>query len=633
MSKSILEQFYQQVEQSASKSFYKVPLECRSIFHEALQLDLDSKVRRHLEFEAGFWNGHWTTENWEPFKYGVVSFDISTFTNEDWAYFKHRTSTVVSPVLRALYAHFVWQYQRSAVDLAKFAIDSYLDWASVLEAKDASGEEGFFGVDLEDILPRALALCMRSGRHRLEDIKNTFMQLGTKHNGQSALLLAVKLGEQMVEQRRVFNVDDLQALEKQLWTLAANQPAGDFETLNQSALDLGARVSAKRLKRGNPEPVWLQELGEFRLRIAETRDFHTGKTVFLQLAIQAFREAGDKIRMAHAMELFESARTDGKLGVITVEYTEAEKEAQNKRFESIVEFAKETAKQGFEHVLEVLATAGYLLPDVATLTQAVESFAEQSSVLNRIFPIMGLDARGNVAEGYYPPVGKARHEFMQLYKQSLISKTHPFVGQLLVQGIKISGLNADQCIEFFKQHTWLGEVFETPNLLGKTRKEHWLSLLEPAIRVYFDALCAHVNEEKELQPPVLFVDSVVIKLEGMLRRIFTDAGIPTVKIIRDVQRESDINDFLNHEKIHNWFDENTLAFLRFVLIDKGGLNLRHEVSHALLNLEDYDGFGQAELLFVALLRIACPLLPKQKPTLELQNGIPNNAVEATEIVA
>ena len=53
------------------------------------------------------------------------------------------------------------------------------------------------------------------------------------------------------------------------------------------------------------------------------------------------------------------------------------------------------------------------------------------------------------------------------------------------------------------------------------------------------------------------------------------------------------------------FDENNLYFLRHVLIDKLGLNLRHEVSHALLTFDEYG--GKAELLFVVVLRVAFPI--------------------------
>jgi Domain of unknown function (DUF4209) len=609
MPQVILEELYQEVEQLASSSDYRLESDMSMIFQTALKEDLDPEVRHQLEWEIGFWNGHWTNESWQPSTYQVLTFDNHTLTDDEWSYFERRATTVTHAMLQARYAHFLWQYRRSEIHFANLAVDAYLEWVNILEAKDASDEQGFFGLELSEMLPRLLGLCLRSGRHRFEDVKTAFLRLATNHCGSSALLLTLKLGECMLDQRKVFT--DLKALEDHLWNLAAHQPAGDFETLTESALRFGSRVSTKQLGRGNPDPKWSAELGEFLLRIADTRQFQSGRSIFLHKAAQAFREAGLEERRIHAMTLFETARTEGKLGVIQVEFNDTERLIHQKQMDKFSDFAKETAKEGVHHVLMLLGTDPFLMPDVKGLSREAETLAQQVPLLN-LFATTMLDARGNVSQIYNTSEEKKHHQLLQSYLQKLSLSILPFVNQLLIQGVKIGGLNADRCLEFLEQYTWLGEVFETPDLVGGVRREHWLTLIEPAIRVYFDAICRHINDGSDLQPQVLFVDSVVVKLEGMLRRMFANEGIPMVKFVRGVERESDINDYLNHPAINEFFDENTAFFLRYVLIDKGGLNLRHEVSHALLTFDEYNRLGQAQLLLIALLRIAC--LPQPEPS-------------------
>ena len=60
---------------------------------------------------------------------------------------------------------------------------------------------------------------------------------------------------------------------------------------------------------------------------------------------------------------------------------------------------------------------------------------------------------------------------------------------------------------------------------------------------------------------------------------------------------------LYEEGVKKLFDEDDLLFLRYLLIEKAGLNLRNKVAHSLMAIHDYNA-GSMHLVMLALLRLA-----------------------------
>jgi hypothetical protein len=63
-----------------------------------------------------------------------------------------------------------------------------------------------------------------------------------------------------------------------------------------------------------------------------------------------------------------------------------------------------------------------------------------------------------------------------------------------------------------------------------------------------------------------------------------------------------LNALLHVEKLKELFDEDDLLFFRFVLVEKGGYNLRHNIAHSLIIFQQYQ-IHFMELLLLILLRI------------------------------
>ena len=106
---------------------------------------------------------------------------------------------------------------------------------------------------------------------------------------------------------------------------------------------------------------------------------------------------------------------------------------------------------------------------------------------------------------------------------------------------------------------------------------------------------------------VLSIDSLTLKIEGLIRDICQFSGVTTFYMTKDkkgrsIAREKDIHALLYEEPIKELFDEDDLLFLKFLLVEKAGYNLRHKVAHSLMLFQEYS-INHMHLLILALLRL------------------------------
>ena len=250
--------------------------------------------------------------------------DVGAFqlTEKDLSYFESRVSQCQSHLLRAKYAHFRWQFKKSSYGLAALAIEEYLKYATILMERVSNDEEGYPASDLIDILCQTLCLAIIGAKAQIEKVKLRIIDCCTSQQGKSTLLMSVKLSEFILKQRKFFKNDLYPVILKRLWELIQKQEIGQYEVLTRTAFDLGIQFSEKCSKDTQPDVNWKLELGEYLLRVAQSREFHTGSTVFLHEAIKAFQQAKALERAADTKLIFEKARKRIKLSVHTVELSE-----------------------------------------------------------------------------------------------------------------------------------------------------------------------------------------------------------------------------------------------------------------------------------------------------------------------
>ncbi len=163
-------------------------------------------------------------------------------------------------------------------------------------------------------------------------------------------------------------------------------------------------------------------------------------------------------------------------------------------------------------------------------------------------------------------------------------------------------------VKYLQDHSWIARKLKKPGDRGKENTYNWLELVTPGLYDYFIQI-KWLSADRSFRPNfMLTIDSLVLKIEGMLRDICALSGIPTTlmkkdRMGRNVSTAKDIHMLLYEKPVRELFAEDDLLLLRFVLVEQAGYNLRHRIAHGLTTPADYS-LRVMHLVILIVLRIA-----------------------------
>jgi hypothetical protein len=238
----------------------------------------------------------------------------------------------------------------------------------------------------------------------------------------------------------------------------------------------------------------------------------------------------------------------------------------------------------------------------------MKSFAEKllkEHPLQAIFSTQIFDERGHVAEPVSTDDEIVFFQTLQQYRMYLEGQYLPLINAIIFKCLEEKKITFESIIDFFKKHSWFGKQL-TMKIQNKDIPYLWLNLLAPSLLEYFQQMDYFMSSGK-YPNLVLCMDSLILKMEGLLRDLCNYSGISTFyqttdKQGRIISREKDLNALLHEEKLNDLFDEDDLLFFKFVLVEKGGYNLRHKIAHSLMLFQEYH-INFMQLLLLMLLRI------------------------------
>ena len=214
-----------------------------------------------------------------------------------------------------------------------------------------------------------------------------------------------------------------------------------------------------------------------------------------------------------------------------------------------------------------------------------------------------FDLRGNLVKTYSTEEEKEWFKIMQLYDWLMQMHTIS-LNITLNEFISAKKITSNDIYSYMMNNTWLSEKFKIPNNMDKEIYYTYSNILHTLIKEYFRLANNSISSERVTHSDYsMFIDSATLKIEGILRELFTLHKFPT--IIHDSNtgtvREKDLNALLYDENIKAIFDDDELMFFKYLFIEQKGLNLRNRLAHSLLLEQEYD-IEKATLLFFALLR-------------------------------
>ncbi len=158
----------------------------------------------------------------------------------------------------------------------------------------------------------------------------------------------------------------------------------------------------------------------------------------------------------------------------------------------------------------------------------------------------------------------------------------------------------------------------------------WISACAPALTAYFDELKRYIEDAQHQPSLILATDSLCLKFEGMVRDLAALSGVQTFASTSDDQgrtvvREKDVHALLHEQPLMDLLGPDDTLFLRYLLIEKCGIGLRHKIAHCLQFPQEY-ALGHLHLLFVALMRLSKFQFASatSSPTDETSNGSGEN---------
>jgi phosphoribosyl-ATP pyrophosphohydrolase len=269
------------------------------------------------------------------------------------------------------------------------------------------------------------------------------------------------------------------------------------------------------------------------------------------------------------------------------------------------EIAEGVSEESTETIIALLITGQDLLPTYEHTKQIAEKL-RASQVLLAIAPVSVKDSYGHTAEWFDTEDEKGYFRILEQYNMAIQLEKQFLINEILVRAIQKDKLNIHLLMSFLEKNSWYGKNIKKSHPSG-TVVYNWLNMIAPSLNDYFTQLKAHILEPSYSPNFILAMDSLTVKIEGLIRDICDFSGVTTFYQMKDKQgrpivREKDINWLLREGPVTRLFSQDDLLFFKYVLVEKAGLNLRHKIAHCLIDYAEYN-MTFMHLLLLLLLRL------------------------------
>ncbi len=599
---------YEHLEESAIN--YKYPHQIGELFKKLRDLKQKEENKAETEkaqWEVDFFNFVIRDNKLSPKfsatndKGEVIEFPtLKRYDDRAYAYLVERANATRSPLTKARYSHLLWLSPKKHLNFAKMAVDAYLELIKIYEKKDLEKPEEHYGLDAIAAIKNAFFIGCQV-KYDIADIKNEMTRLIKEFNlkSSSAFILRFDLIDLMLSEKRMFPNDELAGIEGICWDLA--NMAAERGNIHGAIrfLELSEKIDTRLI---NKSRNWRQRIAEFY----EILTNQAGKGN--NLAALSFCQ--------HALENYEIIKDESKIAEMEKKYTDLRESMRLTKFEQEIdlsehikqcrEIASELANEEPEKIIRKLMVSNQLLPRHMDMEKIADDIGKEHPI-HKLFSKVVMDQRGHPAQHFTEESEERYYGILEQYQMDLRINRFPLIREIFFAAIRNNKLNTEALLEFLLKHSWYGKNISKKLGEGRNITYNWMNLLAPSIHKYFLEMERAFLESAGRPNMVLPIDSLTLKIEGLLRDMCEFSGVATFYQTKDnkgrnIVREKDLHALLYEDKVKELFDEDDLLFFRFLLVEQAGLNLRHRVAHSLLYFQEY-GVDLMHLLILALLRI------------------------------
>lgn len=329
-------------------------------------------------------------------------------------------------------------------------------------------------------------------------------------------------------------------------------------------------------------------------RIAKQRERDMACIHFIELALNLYKQLKDEVKTEELEKLYSEKRGSFPLSQVSTPLPKAYTDAVNTSIEQTIE---SNSEESLLH--EFINSPWYETDDsIRSLSEAVEKGFIDS------LPLAIIDERGNTIKTYSPEDGKFWSTYSYYFGFGTMKMFELFKAAL------ISGkLSYESTIKYL-ENSWLNEPIERNYNGGKVTVTP-LDTVKPGIKRIFDEFQKALEDEKYECDFVTSIDSLTLKVEGILRFICEKLGIPTFASRRSnntiVMMEKLFDDLIADIKDTSerptGFIEDHRTLIKYVMSEKIGWNLRNEVAHSLMQIKDYSA-DKIVVLFCLIMKLS-----------------------------
>ena len=191
-----------------------------------------------------------------------------------------------------------------------------------------------------------------------------------------------------------------------------------------------------------------------------------------------------------------------------------------------------------------------LLPKYAEIRTLAEQTLKEHP-LQSLLPMEVFDERGNIVQHFSSPEEITYFKILTDYRMYLEAQYLPLINAIILECLKEGKITFNILMGYFKEHSWFGKTLKKKISQDQDIEYNWLNLIAPSLLEYFEQINYSLASGKY---PVLVtcIDSLILKIEGLLRDLCNYSGIVTFSQTQDsqgriVSREKDLTALLHEE--------------------------------------------------------------------------------------
>lgn len=485
----------------------------------------------------------------------ICAFNEDSLTSEQISYYQLRSKETTNASLKYRYANFLYDYAEKYKVVSKYET-----------SKEAiSAGQILFTNDHYDIyrkvqiLQRIIQIATRMGNYEAElwAVKMIIQEMSSKSMD---ITTSLKWVSHIIASKGIVNVSQEQVTQiskiidqeisdysnKAWYTVLRNLYKAKIDFLKVlKPIDLSGEI--------NQLISLIEKSFEDEIRAA---DREIVRAVIIQDQIAFFKKHGTHAQVGSAMialkNAYKKANQNGEFKTIRFSIPLSDRECLEMQ-----EFIDSLTKLNVHQMLKKIGSDQIFVPSMSDSLSAAVSISEDS--LTNAFPVVRIHDNRRILS----VETKEQHqqdEFKTIYGLTVLS-IKDYLKKIFMEKNNSQELNATVLLNFFKDNN---------NIDSRN-----IPIIKEGIEDFFDK--RYISALSVLAP----------QSESTFRRYFENIQYVTTSLESgNNQKEQTFNAFLEREDIQKKLGKNLYFFVKFVLVDKRGLNLRNEVGHGLINYED-----------------------------------------------